>query len=165
MLLFTETMRTVNRNTYVFAAITAIIMIAVLSGFILGSISTTSTYSTTTTTTISATMTTTITITTATTNPYPAVGETAITLISEYRKFNATSPTITVKAGQPVTFIIVNKDDVIHNFQIQDVAGVNLGQIAPGETKTVTVILDTRTYNYICLIHATQMTGVIQVVQ
>jgi nitrite reductase (NO-forming) len=92
------------------------------------------------------------TTTTATAPPPPptttaAVGSahTTVTVgMFEYR-FDLTQSTI--PSGQ-VTFVIVNKGQQVHNF---DITGVKVGKLlAPGQSETWTVALPPGSYNYLC---------------
>jgi uncharacterized cupredoxin-like copper-binding protein len=92
------------------------------------------------------------TTTTATAPPPPptttaAVGSahTTVTVgMFEYR-FDLTQST--VPSGQ-VTFVIVNKGQQVHNF---DITGVKVGKLlAPGRSETWTVALPPDSYNYLC---------------
>lgn len=158
----------VTRNTYIIAVIVAIIAIVAISVFVLNGTPVTPPYSTTTTTTTtgptSSTTTptssnTTSTSTTTTTTTSQGAAATTVTLVAQDFRFNTTNPTITVKAGQQVTFTVVNKDGANHTFDIQGVSGGSTGQIGPGETKTLTVTLSAGTYKYLCADHPGQMNG------
>lgn len=158
-----------TRNTYIIAVIVAIIAIVAISAFVLsGTQATPPNYTTTTTTTTGPTSSTTTptssnttststTITTTTTTSQGAA--TTVTLVAQNFRFNTTNPTITVKAGQQVTFTVVNKDSANHTFDIQGVSGGSTGQIGAGETKTLTVTLSAGTYKYLCAYHQGQMNG------
>jgi uncharacterized cupredoxin-like copper-binding protein len=62
----------------------------------------------------------------------------------EYR-FDLTQSTI--PSGQ-VTFVIVNKGQQVHNF---DITGIKVGKLlAPGQSETWTVALPPGSYNYLC---------------
>ncbi|MCL4435339.1 MAG: cupredoxin domain-containing protein [Thaumarchaeota archaeon] len=158
-----------TRNTYIIAVILAIIVIVAISAFVLSGTPGTSPYYTTTgstTTTNSSTSTSAYPTTTSTTNTSSTTTSTTsqgaaakITLVAQNFKFNTTNPTITVKAGQQVTFTVVNKDSVSHTFDIQGASGGSTGQISPGQTGTLTVTLSAGTYKYQCAIHPGAMNG------
>ena len=162
----------VTRNTYIIAVIVAIIVIVAISAFVLnGTPATPPNYTTTTTTTTgptsstttptssNTTSTSTTTTTATTTTTSQGVAATTVTLVAQNFRFNTTNPTITVKAGQQVTFTVVNKDGANHTFDIQGVSGGSTGQIGAGETKTLTVTLSAGTYKYLCADHPGQMNG------
>ena len=137
------------RNTYIVAAIVAIIVIVAISAFVLSGVPTTPTSSTTSGST-----------TTTTTTKTSGGGEaTTINLTAENIKFNATNPTVTVKANTPVTFNIVNKDTAPHNFIIEGVSGGSTNLINQGQSAQVTVTLQPGTYKYHCSVHPNQMDG------
>ena len=156
----------VTRNTYIIAVIVAIIAIVAISALVLSGTPATPPYSTTTTTTEPTSSTTTSTSssttsisTTTTTTTSQGAAATTVTLVAQNFRFNTTNPTITVKAGQQVTFTVVNKDGANHTFDIQGVSGGSTGQIGAGETKTLTVTLSAGTYKYLCADHPGQMNG------
>jgi len=155
-----------TRNTYIIAVIVAIIAIVAISALVLSGTPATPPYSTTTTTTEPTSSTTTSTSssttsisTTTTTTTSQGAAATTVTLVAQNFRFNTTNPTITVKAGQQVTFTVVNKDGANHTFDIQGVSGGSTGQIGAGETKTLTVTLSAGTYKYLCADHPGQMNG------
>ena len=155
-----------TRNTYIIAVIVAIIAIVAISALVLSGTPATPPYSTTTTTTEPTSSTTTSTSssttsisTTTTTTTSQGAAATTVTLVAQNFRFNTTNPTITVKAGQQVTFTVVNKDGANHTFDIQGASGGSTGQIGPGETKTLTVTLSAGTYKYLCADHPGQMNG------
>ena len=88
-------------------------------------------------------------LTTTTTTPTTtaAVGnaQTTVTVgMFEYR-FDLTQSTI--PSGH-VTFVIVNKGQLVHNFSI---TGVKVGKLlSPGQSETWTVALPPGSYNYLC---------------
>ncbi len=134
-----------TRNTYIIAVIVAIIVIVAVSAFVLSGTPAPSGGTTTTTT---GTTTTTTTTTAAT-----------IRITADNIKFNGTNPTITVKADQPVTFVVVNEENIPHNFIIEGVAGGSTTLLNAGQTEEVTVTLKAGTYKYYCSIHPGQMDG------
>jgi len=151
-----------TRNTYIIAVIVAIIAIVAISAFVLSGTPATPPYPTTTTTEPTLTTTTSTsssTTSTTTTTTSQGAAATTVTLVAQNFRFNTTNPTITVTAGQPVTFTVVNKDSAPHTFDIQGVSDGSTGQIGAGETKTVTVTLSAGTYNYLCAYHPGQMNG------
>ena len=155
-----------TRNTYIIAVIVAIIAIVAISALVLSGTPATPPYSTTTTTTEPTSSTTTSTSssttsisTTTTTTTSQGAAATTVTLVAQNFRFNTPNPTITVKAGQQVTFTVVNKDGANHTFDIQGVSGGSTGQIGAGETKTLTVTLSAGTYKYLCADHPGQMNG------
>lgn len=86
--------------------------------------------------------TTTTTTTTTTTVPGPAT--TVQVDMFEYR-FDLSQTTV---PSGTVTFVITNRGDVVHNF---DIAGVRAGAIlGPGQTETWTVGLPAKTYIIVC---------------
>ncbi len=162
-----------TRNTYIIAVIVAIIVIVAISAFVLSGMPGTSPYYTTTNSTTTSTNSSTSTsgypTTTSTTNASSTTtttttttsqgAATTITLVAQNFSFNGTNPTITVKAGQQVTFTVVNKDSAPHTFDILGVSGGSTGQISPGQTGTLTVTLSAGTYKYQCANHPGQMNG------
>jgi uncharacterized cupredoxin-like copper-binding protein len=82
--------------------------------------------------------------TTTTTTTVPGPATTVQVDMFEYR-FDLSQPTL---PSGTVTFVITNKGDVVHNF---DIAGVRAGAIiGPGQSETWTIGLPARTYIIIC---------------
>ncbi len=163
-------MHLATRNTYIIAVIVAIIAIVAISAFVLSGMPGTSPYYTTTTTTTTGSNTSSTTSTnsttssstttnTTTTTTSQGAAATTVTIVAQNFKFNTTNPTITVKAGQQVTFTVVNKDSTTHTFDILGVSGGSTGQIGPGQTGTLTVTLSAGTYKYLCADHPGSMNG------
>lgn len=67
--------------------------------------------------------------------------------------------TITVNPGATVT--VTNEDQVVHTLTSSD-GGFNTGDIAPGQSKTLTAPKSPGTYTYFCMIHQ-YMTGTVVV--
>ena len=108
-----------------------------------------------------STTTTTSTTTSTTTTTTPSI---VINLIAENIKFNTTNPTINVKVGQTVNFVIINKDTVSHEFTIKDIPGAATNILSPGQQQTITVTFNTAgTYGYYCSVHPGLMDGQIVV--
>ena len=99
---------------------------------------------TTTTSTTTQTTTTTTTTTPTTTTVVTGPSTTIAVGMFEYR-FDLSQTT--VPSGQ-VTFVITNKGQEVHNF---DISGVKAGALlSPGQTETWTVGLPPKTYNFVC---------------
>lgn len=82
--------------------------------------------------------------TTTTTTSVPGPATTVQVDMFEYR-FDLSQPTL---PSGTVTFVITNKGDVVHNF---DIAGVKAGAIiGPGQSETWTVGLPAKTYIIVC---------------
>jgi plastocyanin len=77
------------------------------------------------------------------------------------KDFTFTPSTLTVKAGTKVTF--VNDDSTTHTATSQGSSTINSGNLAKGQSYTVTLIKP-GTYHYICSIH-NYMTGTVVVQQ
>jgi plastocyanin len=83
----------------------------------------------------------------------PAAGSTAPApshLSVTIKNFTFQPSTFTVAPG--ATISVTNKDGVTHTFT-SDSGHFSTGNIAPGETKTVTAPMKPGTYTYRCMIH------------
>ncbi len=117
-----------------------------------------------TTTTTSSTTTSTTTTTSSTTTSTTAT--TTITLIAKDTRFNATNPTIHLKVGQTVKFIIINQESgsMPHSLYIKEIPSASTSTITPGQTANFTVTFSTGgNYTYACAVHPGIMDGKIVV--
>ena len=86
-----------------------------------------------------------------------------ILLLAQRSTFNGTNPDIHVKVNQPVKLVVVNKDVVIHDLQINDKTGGILNfETAPLKAEqhfnSAIVAYKPGTYEYFCQYHP-QMRG------
>jgi hypothetical protein len=83
-----------------------------------------------------------------------------ILLLAERSTFNDTNPSISAHVGVPEKLVVVNKDIVIHDFQIKDKTGGILDfETAPLRTEqhfnAAIVAYKPGTYEYFCSYHPT----------
>jgi plastocyanin len=85
-----------------------------------------------------------------------------ITMVAKNQRFNETNPTINLKAGQTVKFVLVNQDNsgMPYNLCIKEFANACTPVIYPGQTTSLTVTFSTAgNYTYACTVHPTLMDG------
>jgi plastocyanin len=140
-----------TRNLVAIVAVIVIIIIAASAYVLLMMGPTSTTTSTTSTTSIT---------TTSTTSTTAAV--TTITMVAQNIKFNVTNPTIYLKVGQTVKFVLMNQDSdtIPHNFYIKNFPNASTSTINPGQTASFTVTFSTAgNYTYHCIVHPGLMDG------
>jgi len=90
--------------------------------------------------------------------------ERTLGLYAEDLRFNSTNPPITVKAGETIRLILINKDTVVHNFKVRGLI-VNSKQIVREGEKDEIILTAGKPgeYTYICTNHPVIMDGMLVV--
>jgi plastocyanin len=88
-------------------------------------------------------------------------GSTGVTVALQAMNTTYTPTAVPLKAGQKVTFVVTNGDQIEHNLTVKDLK-IN-ADVAGGKTTKATATPAAGTYEFHCEYHPQQMTGTITV--
>ena len=85
------------------------------------------------------------------TSPSASTGTQPMTITVNMVNYSFSPSTLKLKAGEKFTLTAVNKGTTAHTFTIPGV--VDTGAVAPGQTKTVTFTVPSKTVQFFCTFH------------